>query len=74
MTEFTIIISRHNDGSKISITKNANSNKEAQDLAFKDKSVIEFLASYDGLYNVSTHNTEVMAKSKLVIVTKPQFN
>lgn len=74
MIEFEITISRHEDGTKITIKKYANSNKEAQELAFRDKAIIEFLAGYDGLYNVKVINTEVQAMSKLVIVTKPQLN
>lgn len=73
-TEFTITISRYFDNSRITINKNANSNKEAQELAFKDQSVLEFIAGYDGLYSVKIINTEVMAKLKLVFITKAQLN
>ena len=73
-TEFTITISRYFDNSRITINKNANSNKEAQELAFKDQSVLEFLRGYDGLYSVKIINTEIMAKLELAVITKTQLN
>lgn len=73
-TEFRITISRYFDNVRITVNKNANSNKEAQELAFKDQSVLEFLAGYDGLYSVKIINTEIMAKLRLVVMTKAQLN
>ena len=74
MIEFTITISRYFDNVRITVTKNANSNKEAQELAFKDQSVLEFLTGYDGLYSVKIVNAECMAKLELAVITKAQLN
>ena len=74
MTEFRITITRHLDRVRITVWKDAESNKQAKELAFKDRSVLEFLSCYDGLYNVKVINTEIIELNKLVVVTKPQLN
>lgn len=74
MTTFKITLSRYSDRVKITVWKLAESNKQAQELALKDKNVIEFLTGYDGLYDISILNGKSILEGKLLSLHKSQLN
>ena len=71
---FKVTYKRHDTSSKISVWVESPTNEQAYQEALNEKQVRDFLAGYDGFYDISIISQQTLEESKLQMFPKLSFN